>query len=285
MTSDKKSERFFKVLHDRMKRAQQETKSTVAVNMNDLGSQPREDRESADPTTKGQRSQQYRMLYWVLGQGQRLQGEGGHGARSAGRGLGVGTQGPVTSSSPSLTGLRPAGRVASFSMPGSPSRYSLGPSLRRGHEVGERVQSNEMGTSVLIMQPILRFLQLLCENHNRDLQVSACPAPPPASMWAPALPVSHALRRSWSVQASASLRERCHVHPSVLCRTSCAPRTTRPTTTWCVRHCSSWTSCAAAPPVAWGCWGFTSMRTTWALSSRPWRPSLSTVRAPATRTR
>lgn len=54
MMSDKKSERFFKVLHDRMKRAQQETKSTVAVNMNDLGSQPREDREPADPTAKGQ---------------------------------------------------------------------------------------------------------------------------------------------------------------------------------------------------------------------------------------
>ncbi|KAB0396949.1 hypothetical protein E2I00_010655, partial [Balaenoptera physalus] len=114
MTSDKKSERFFKVLHDRMKRAQQETKSTVAVNMSDLGSQPREGREPADPTAKG--------------------------------------------------------RVASFWMPSSSSRYSLGPSLRQGHEVGERVQSNEMGTSVLIMQPILRFLQLLCENHNRDLQ-------------------------------------------------------------------------------------------------------------------
>lgn len=54
MTSDKKSERFFKVLHDRMKRAQQETKSTVAVNMNDLGSQPPEDREPANSTTKGQ---------------------------------------------------------------------------------------------------------------------------------------------------------------------------------------------------------------------------------------
>lgn len=114
MTSDKKSERFFKVLHDRMKRAQQETKSTVAVNMSELGSQPREDREPADPAAKG--------------------------------------------------------RVASFSVPGSSSRYSLGPSLRRGHEVSERVQSNEMGSSVLIMQPILRFLQLLCENHNRDLQ-------------------------------------------------------------------------------------------------------------------
>lgn len=71
--------------------------------------------------------------------------------------------------------VSPTGRVASFSIPGSSSRYSLGPSLRRGHEVSERVQSNEMGTSVLIMQPILRFLQLLCENHNRDLQVSALP--------------------------------------------------------------------------------------------------------------
>lgn len=60
-------------------------------------------------------------------------------------------------------------------MPGSSSRYWPGPSLRRGHEVGERVQSNEMGVCVLIMQPILRFLQLLCENHNRDLQVSASP--------------------------------------------------------------------------------------------------------------
>lgn len=29
----------------------------------------------------------------------------------------------------------------------------------------------EMGPSVTIMKPILRFLQLLCENHNQDLQV------------------------------------------------------------------------------------------------------------------
>lgn len=65
-------------------------------------------------------------------------------------------------------------------MPGSSSHYWPGPSLRRGHEVGERVQSNEMGVSVLIMQPILRFLQLLCENHNRDLQVSASPHSTPS---------------------------------------------------------------------------------------------------------
>lgn len=29
----------------------------------------------------------------------------------------------------------------------------------------------EMSPVITIMQPILRFLQLLCENHNRDLQV------------------------------------------------------------------------------------------------------------------
>lgn len=29
----------------------------------------------------------------------------------------------------------------------------------------------EMGPAVIIMKPILRFLQLLCENHNQDLQV------------------------------------------------------------------------------------------------------------------
>ena len=29
-----------------------------------------------------------------------------------------------------------------------------------------------MSPEVLVMKPILRFLQLLCENHNRDLQVS-----------------------------------------------------------------------------------------------------------------
>lgn len=38
----------------------------------------------------------------------------------------------------------------------------------------EEKSSEEMTMSpaIVIMQPILRFLQLLCENHNRELQVS-----------------------------------------------------------------------------------------------------------------
>uniref|UniRef100_A0A663MJA0 Inositol 1,4,5-trisphosphate receptor n=1 Tax=Athene cunicularia TaxID=194338 RepID=A0A663MJA0_ATHCN len=107
MTSDKKSEKFFKVLHDRMKKAQQETKSTVSVNMSDIGNKPREDKDEPDPGTKGTR--------------------------------------PC-----------PLGRATVW--------------FRKGHDTGEQGQNNEMGVTVLIMEPILRFLQLLCENHNRDLQ-------------------------------------------------------------------------------------------------------------------
>lgn len=90
MTSDKKSERFFKVLHDRMKRAQQETKSTVAVNMSDLGSQPREDREPEDPTAKGQGwGQGHRGTWWGV-----LSGVGGYKVRvSQGRDEGFGCVG------------------------------------------------------------------------------------------------------------------------------------------------------------------------------------------------
>ena len=37
----------------------------------------------------------------------------------------------------------------------------------KNKEKDEKKVSNE----ILVMQPILRFLQLLCENHNRELQV------------------------------------------------------------------------------------------------------------------
>lgn len=39
--------------------------------------------------------------------------------------------------------------------------------------VEQREVEMEMGPAVTIMKPILRFLQLLCENHNHDLQVSS----------------------------------------------------------------------------------------------------------------
>lgn len=146
-------------------------------------------------------------------------------------------------------------------MPGTPSRYPMALGFRKGHDTGEQGQNNEMGVTVLIMEPILRFLQLLCENHNRDLQVG---------------------------HGADGLRVRAGVTgvtETSLDRTSSGARTTKPTTTWCARRCSSSTSCAAAPRGGWGCWGSTSTSATWRSSPRRWRPSPSTARGPATRTR
>ncbi|XP_056413537.1 inositol 1,4,5-trisphosphate receptor type 3 isoform X2 [Hyla sarda] len=109
MKGDNKSEKFFKVLFERIKSAQQEIKSTMSVNMNDLGSNETPE-VGGNLTTKG-----------IV----------------------------VPASSKVLTG---------------------GPHHRKGHEGGELGEGNEVGPIVLIMEPILRFLQLLCENHNPDLQ-------------------------------------------------------------------------------------------------------------------
>lgn len=38
--------------------------------------------------------------------------------------------------------------------------------------VDKSQEEGEMSVVITIMQPILRLMQLLCENHNRDLQVS-----------------------------------------------------------------------------------------------------------------
>lgn len=53
----------------------------------------------------------------------------------------------------------PAGGVPSFGQP------------EQTPQPEQQEVDTEMGPSVTIMKPILRFLQLLCENHNLDLQV------------------------------------------------------------------------------------------------------------------
>ncbi|XP_070766937.1 inositol 1,4,5-trisphosphate-gated calcium channel ITPR3 [Enoplosus armatus] len=93
MMGDNKSEKFFKVLHDRMKEAQTDIKATVSVNV----------------------------------------GEMTHKANE--------------------------------------KELENGESFRRPvHRPEPREVEMEMGPAVTIMKPILRFLQLLCENHNQDLQ-------------------------------------------------------------------------------------------------------------------
>ncbi|XP_029994303.1 inositol 1,4,5-trisphosphate-gated calcium channel ITPR3 isoform X3 [Sphaeramia orbicularis] len=120
MMGDNKSEKFFKVLHDRMKEAQTDIKATVSVNVGEMSHKANEkELESGASATLV------------------LPGAGGHPLLVQGQ-----TIAPVTGAS---------------ALPVQPV-------------VEQKEVETEMGPAVTIMKPILRFLQLLCENHNQDLQ-------------------------------------------------------------------------------------------------------------------
>uniref|UniRef100_A0A8B9PU69 Inositol 1,4,5-trisphosphate receptor n=1 Tax=Apteryx owenii TaxID=8824 RepID=A0A8B9PU69_APTOW len=100
LKEQKKSEKFFKVLYDHMKVAQQEIRSTVTVNTIDLGSKKKDD--DSDLTSSFDEVSEAMPVY-------------------------------------------------------TSRRYSP-------------IFLEKQNPAIAIMQPILRFLQLLCENHNRELQ-------------------------------------------------------------------------------------------------------------------
>ncbi|MGH0123009.1 UNVERIFIED_CONTAM: hypothetical protein FKN15_017132 [Acipenser sinensis] len=141
LTEDKKSEKFFKVFYDRMKLAQQEIKATVTVNTSDLGNKKKDD-DSSDrdvPVRKKAKESMEKITEEV--REQLLEASS------------------VTKKAFS-TYRREADHEEHFaSGEGQPSS-------------GDKNKDEwEMSAVIAIMQPILRFLQLLCENHNRDLQV------------------------------------------------------------------------------------------------------------------
>ncbi|XP_064155906.1 inositol 1,4,5-trisphosphate receptor type 3 isoform X1 [Anguilla rostrata] len=109
MMGDNKSEKFFKVLNDRMKNAQQDVKASVSVNVGEM-------------THKAQ-------------DGKDLDG------------------------TPQMV----------VPLPES-AQYGQAPTPAVAPLPEQREVELEMGPAVTIMKPILRFLQLLCENHNQDLQ-------------------------------------------------------------------------------------------------------------------
>ncbi|XP_014652237.1 PREDICTED: inositol 1,4,5-trisphosphate receptor type 1 isoform X3 [Ceratotherium simum simum] len=139
LTEDKKSEKFFKVFYDRMKVAQQEIKATVTVNTSDLGNKKKDDEIDRDaPSRKKAKEPLTQITEEVRDQ---------------------------------LLEASAATRKAftTFRREADPDDH---------YQSGEGAQATadktkdelEMSAVITIMQPILRFLQLLCENHNRDLQ-------------------------------------------------------------------------------------------------------------------
>ncbi|XP_026023902.1 inositol 1,4,5-trisphosphate receptor type 1 isoform X2 [Astatotilapia calliptera] len=140
LTEDKKSEKFFRVFYDRMKSAQLEIKATVTVNTSDLGNRKRDDdsQDKEPPVRKKAKDPAVVMTEDVKEQ-------------------------LLEASSATKKAFNSYRREADpedhfTSADGQPS-------------TGDKNQDEgEMSFVIVIMQPILRFLQLLCENHNRDLQ-------------------------------------------------------------------------------------------------------------------
>uniref|UniRef100_A0A8C4FHG1 Inositol 1,4,5-trisphosphate receptor n=1 Tax=Catagonus wagneri TaxID=51154 RepID=A0A8C4FHG1_9CETA len=139
LTEDKKSEKFFKVFYDRMKVAQQEIKATVTVNTSDLGNKKKDDEVDRDaPSRKKAKEPATQITEEVRDQ---------------------------------LLEASAATRKAftTFRREADPDdHYQAGEGTQAAAD--KTKDDLEMSAVVTIMQPILRFLQLLCENHNRDLQ-------------------------------------------------------------------------------------------------------------------
>uniref|UniRef100_A0A670JF64 Inositol 1,4,5-trisphosphate receptor n=1 Tax=Podarcis muralis TaxID=64176 RepID=A0A670JF64_PODMU len=133
LTEDKKSEKFFKVFYDRMKVAQQEIKATVTVNTSDLGNKKKDDDSDRDVP-----------------------------ARKRGSGPQHGNQ-LVEASAATRKAYNTYRREAD-----PDDHYSAADGAQSAADKNK--DELEMSPVITIMQPILRFLQLLCENHNRDLQ-------------------------------------------------------------------------------------------------------------------
>ncbi|XP_035381388.1 inositol 1,4,5-trisphosphate receptor type 2 isoform X1 [Electrophorus electricus] len=129
----KKSEMFFKVLFDRMQLAQKEIRSTVSVNMFEVSSRKREEEGEASTYRHKKGRESLHLKEEMRGQ------------------------------------LKDASSATSKAY--STYRKEGDPDLEPGSEEAEdEVEEVQMSPAIGIMKPILRFLQLLCENHNRHLQ-------------------------------------------------------------------------------------------------------------------
>lgn len=190
LTEDKKSEKFFRVFYDRMKLAQLEIKATVTVNTSDLGNRKRDD-DSQDKDgpvrKKGQmspvmiqstagciRSDFFFHVFTNSGEADRLFRSETYvfSVRSFLRSARESSVVMTEDVREQLLEASSATKKAfnSYRREADPEDHF---NVADGQSnAGDKNQDDgEMSFVIVIMQPILRFLQLLCENHNRDLQV------------------------------------------------------------------------------------------------------------------
>nr|KAG5704618.1 hypothetical protein BaRGS_031882 [Batillaria attramentaria] len=145
LMSDKRSDIFFKVFFDRMKDAQQEIKNTVSVNTSDTQHKA-PDKDKEEKKKKGQKA--------IGGVNDDLRQQFDEAALHTNQ---------------ALSHIRAQGR-------GGEEETEDTSVAHQSDEAGKKMlkdkEAKPLPVQIAIMKNILRFLQLLCENHNRDLQVS-----------------------------------------------------------------------------------------------------------------
>lgn len=148
------SQSFFKVFYDKMKDSQQEIKSTVSVNTSDMATKSHEDKQEGKESDKLSKKNANKSNGILISD--ELREELNKAADST-------TQAYVHIRSVAT------GDETCTIAPGAASAFEdlLAEKLEKHRESDEQ---SSLSNKVLIMQPILRFLQLLCENHNPDLQ-------------------------------------------------------------------------------------------------------------------
>ncbi|XP_059489597.1 inositol 1,4,5-trisphosphate receptor isoform X6 [Neocloeon triangulifer] len=147
------SQSFFKVFYDKMRDAQQEIKSTVTVNTSDIAAKAHEDKESKELDKIARKKSRANGIVLTEEIREELNQ--------------VALEGPSALARVRASIDLQADETGALLLSGSAIEDMIAEKQERHREQEE--QPN-LSTKVLVMQPILRFLQLLCENHNRDLQ-------------------------------------------------------------------------------------------------------------------
>nr|XP_054750035.1 inositol 1,4,5-trisphosphate receptor-like [Lytechinus pictus] len=159
-STDKKSERFFKVFYDRMRDAQAEIKATVTVNTGEgIAGKAADEKETGGggggggggkETSLGGHARRIRMHNGSISDDLKeqlvdaaLHTSKAFSALRKGRDDDLGERGGI-----GMANMDALGQI----------------------EKNKDDEKGLMSPEVTIMEPILRFLQLMCENHNRDLQ-------------------------------------------------------------------------------------------------------------------
>ena len=148
------NQHFFKVFFDKMKDSQQEIKSTVTVNTSDIAAKAHESKQDVNlELDKISRKHGVKTNGVVITDELRKE---------------LHNAGLATARAFSNARNLNAGEDSNSLNINSPLEDILAEKLEKHKDNKE--DRNKLSNKVLVMQPILRFLQLLCENHNPDLQ-------------------------------------------------------------------------------------------------------------------